>query len=65
MSRKTITRLPAKGRPYADVLKDLDGFAEDDPAYKDGRLWSLVYYLDEDYADFLGEAYQRFASANG
>ena len=65
MSRKTITRLPAKGRPYAEVLKDLDVFAEDDPAYKDGRLWSLVYYLDEDYADFLGEAYQRFASANG
>jgi glutamate/tyrosine decarboxylase-like PLP-dependent enzyme len=24
-----------------------------------------VYYLDEEYADFLGQAYQAFSSANG
>jgi glutamate/tyrosine decarboxylase-like PLP-dependent enzyme len=43
----------------------LNGFAADDPDYKQGRLWSLVYYLDEEYSDFLGEAYNRFSSANG
>ncbi len=39
--------------------------ATSDPRYRDGRLWSLVYYLDEAHADFLGQAYQAFASTNG
>ena len=58
-------KLPSKGRPKAEVLAELNGFAADDPDYKHGRLWSLVYYLDEEYSDFLGEAYNRFSSANG
>ena len=40
------TALPAKGRPTADVLAELKGFAAEDPNFKEGRLWSLVYYLD-------------------
>ena len=59
------TALPKRGRPSADVLAELTDFAKDDPNYKQGRLWSLVYYLDEEYADFLGQAYQAFSSANG
>jgi glutamate/tyrosine decarboxylase-like PLP-dependent enzyme len=59
------TALPTKGRNTADVLADLKGFGADDPNYKEGRLWSLVYYLDEEYADFLGDAYREFSSANG
>lgn len=59
------TALPAKGRPSADVLADLKDFAAHDPNYKEARLWSLVYYLDEAYADFQGEAYREFSSANG
>ena len=58
-------RLPARGRPAAEVLADLNTFASDDPDYKHGRLWSLVYYQDEAYADFLGQAYHRFSAANG
>jgi glutamate/tyrosine decarboxylase-like PLP-dependent enzyme len=57
--------LPDTGRSAQEVLADLERFAADDPAYQDGRLWSLVYYLDEAHADFLGQAYQKFASANG
>ncbi len=57
-------RLPAEGRPRDDVLRELRGFGADDPDYRHGRLWSLVYWLDEDYERFLGEAYQSFASAN-
>jgi glutamate/tyrosine decarboxylase-like PLP-dependent enzyme len=57
--------LPAMGRPTADVLADLKDFGSQDPNYKDGRLWSLVYYLDEEYTDFLGNAYREFSSANG
>ncbi len=59
------TPLPDTGRSREDVLQALRAFADDDPDYQHGRLWSLVYYLDEGYADFLGAAYQSFSSANG
>ena len=62
---KTRTALPARGRRKEDVLAELKTFGADDPHYREGRLWSLVYYLDEDYASFLGDAYQAFSSANG
>jgi sphinganine-1-phosphate aldolase len=58
-------KLPEHGRPPEDVLQELRGFGKDDPDYRAGRLWSLVYYLDEDHEHFLGEAYQAYASANG
>ena len=57
--------LPERGRPRDEVLADLRRFAADDPDYKSGRLWSLVYWLDEAHDDFLGDAYQAFSSANG
>lgn len=60
-----MTALPAIGRAPDDVLRDLAGFGAADPDYAHGRVWSLVYYLDEAYAGFLAEAYQAFASANG
>ena len=57
--------LPEHGRPSEDILQQLRGFGAMDPDYKHARLWSLVYWLDEPYADFLGQAYQAYASANG
>jgi glutamate/tyrosine decarboxylase-like PLP-dependent enzyme len=57
--------LPERGRPPEQILQDLRGFGAHDPNYKDARLWSLVYWLDEPYADFLGQAYQAYSSANG
>jgi sphinganine-1-phosphate aldolase len=57
--------LPEQGRARTEVLEALKGYATDDPDYKAGRLWSLVYWLDEDYDAFMGEAYQAFSSANG
>ena len=46
--------LPPQGRPREEVLAALQAFAADDPDYKSGRLWSLVYWLDEAHDDFLG-----------
>ena len=57
--------LPEAGRPRDEVLRELKGFAAGDPNYRDARLWSLVYWLDEGYSEFLGEAWQAFSSANG
>jgi glutamate/tyrosine decarboxylase-like PLP-dependent enzyme len=65
MSTASKTALSSHGRATADVLADLQGFGTHDPDYKSGRLWSLVYYLDEEYADFQAQAYQAFSSANG
>ena len=57
--------LPLRGRPHEEILNDLSRFGGEDPDYREGRTWSLVYYLDEEYTDFLGRAYQKFFSANG
>ena len=57
--------LPDTGREPQHVLAELAGFAAGDPAYKEGRLWSLVYYLDEAHQNFLNQAYQAYSSANG
>jgi sphinganine-1-phosphate aldolase len=57
--------LPKKGRPYAEIIAELEDFGKDDPEYKKARTWSLVYYLDEDYTRFLQEAYGKYFSANG
>ncbi len=60
----TIT-IPDKGRKYDEILSDLKSFGQDDPDYKNGRTWSLVYYLDETYSDFLNQANNLYASTNG
>ena len=56
---------PEKGRPFDEILKELDSFGINDPKYKDAKTWSLVYYLNEDYTNFLQEAYGKYFSANG
>lgn len=59
------TALPPEGRPRDEVLAALRAQAVDDPDYRGGRLWSLVYWLGEEHDAFLGQAYQAFSSANG
>ena len=56
---------PEKGRPFDEILAELDSFGINDPMYKDAKTWSLVYYLNEDYTNFLQEAYGKYFSANG
>jgi len=57
--------LPDKGRGEEEVLEALGAFASEDPDYRKGRTWSLVYYLGEEHTHFLQQAYARFFSANG
>lgn len=65
MSGAMTGTLPGQGRDPQQILDELAQFGDRDPAYQQGRLWSLVYYLDEPYHAFQGKAYQMFASANG
>ena len=57
--------LPPHGLPRDEVLRALDAFGTDDPDYRHGRLWSLVYWLDEEHDELLAAAWQRYSSANG
>ena len=57
--------LPQKGRSKEDILKELLQYGQEDPEYKAGRTWSLVYYLGEDHTQLLQEAYSMYMSANG
>ncbi len=57
--------IPETGRSYEEILRELDAFAAEDPAYKDGKTWSLVYYKDEEYTHFISQAYEKYISANG
>ncbi len=56
---------PETGRPFEEILKELDTFGKDDPNYKEAKTWSLVYYLNEEYTQFLEKAYAKYFSANG
>lgn len=57
--------MPESGRDPADIYADLEAFKARDPEYKAGRLWSLVYYLDDQHSEFLKETYHRYACENG
>ncbi len=58
-------KLPETGRPEGEILDQLKSFAENDPNYREGRTWSLVYHLDDDHDAFTAKAYSAFSSANG
>ena len=57
--------MPDQGAASDDILRELEAFKERDPRYKEGRLWSLVYYLDEAHSSFLKEAYHAYSCENG
>jgi glutamate/tyrosine decarboxylase-like PLP-dependent enzyme len=57
--------IPEEGKPYEEILAQLGQFGKDDPLYREGKTWSLVYYLDQAYTEFLQTAYARYFSANG
>lgn len=59
------SNVPEKGRPFEEILKELESFGKDDPNYKKAKTWSLVYYLNEEYTQFLNDAYSKYFSANG
>lgn len=57
--------MPTSGQTSSDIFEKLDRFKQEDPNYKNGKVWSLVYYIDEAHQDFHKEAYFKFACENG
>ncbi len=61
----THQSMPDKGQASAQILEQLDTFKQHDPEYKNGKVWSLVYYIDEAHQDFLKESYFKYSCENG
>ena len=57
--------MPTNGVDSDAILDSLEQFKIDDPEYKNGKLWSLVYYLDEQHQALLKDAYFQYSSENG
>ena len=57
--------IPKTGRPFDEVLKDLGAKGSQDLDYRAGKSWSLVYYVDDAYYDFLKKAHNSYFSENG
>ena len=65
MSDPIHKAMPALGRDSKEILSQLDAFKGEDPQYKNGKVWSLVYYIDEAHQDFLKESYFKYSCENG
>ncbi|MDY7231810.1 pyridoxal phosphate-dependent decarboxylase family protein [Hyalangium rubrum] len=57
--------LPKTKRTKDDVLAELRAMHAEDARWKEGRTFSLVYYVDEEHSRLLREAYGEFMSENG
>ena len=56
---------PTASRPAADVLDALAHAGEYDVRFREGRLFSLVYGVDEEHARLLADAYGMYLATNG
>jgi glutamate/tyrosine decarboxylase-like PLP-dependent enzyme len=57
--------MPQTGRNHSDILADMQSFGKRDADYSEGRTFSLVYYLGDEYTQFLKDAYNLYFSENG
>ncbi len=57
--------LPKTKRTKDEVLTELRELRAEDARWKDGRTFSLVYYVDEEHSQLLKEAYGEFMAENG
>ena len=57
--------IPEDGRNKGDVLKEMISFRKEDADFRNGKTWSLVYYLNDEHTEFLKQAYGTYFSENG
>ncbi len=59
-----IRPLPEKGLPKADLLAAMREMKARDAPWREGKVFSMVYYVDDDLTDVLKEASALFFSEN-
>lgn len=57
--------LPATGKTRDEIRALLDEAGRSDVRWRDGRVWSLVYFARDDVLEVAKEAYAAFFSENG
>lgn len=56
--------IPTEGENPENILAQIDRMQEEDISWKDGRAWSLVYYVNEAHDKLLQAASSKLFSAN-
>lgn len=64
LKEETKFQLPEYGINPDALLKELEERRQGDLKWKEGRVWSLVYYIDDEHLDLLYKAYQLYFSEN-
>jgi glutamate/tyrosine decarboxylase-like PLP-dependent enzyme len=65
MTKSIHKAMPQSGVEEHEILSQLDAFKSEDPEYKSGKVWSLVYYIDEAHQQLLKDSYFKYSSENG
>ncbi len=59
-----MLQIPVKAEGKEAVLQRIRDLQEGDVSWKEGRTWSMVYYIDEDHLQLITEAYGAYLSEN-
>lgn len=63
-AKNNTATLPYKGESPEQLLDKIRSMQKDDADWKGGRVWSLVYYADEEHDNLLKSAASELFSAN-
>ena len=55
---------PSEGRRPEEILRELEERRGEDIRWKNGKVWSLVYYLNNEHNNLLQKAYTSYFSEN-
>ncbi|HET6767770.1 MAG TPA: aminotransferase class V-fold PLP-dependent enzyme [Chitinophagaceae bacterium] len=60
----THITLPSAGEDAGHLLQQIKDMRQEDVAWKDGKVWSLVYYVDDEHDQLLKDATNELFSGN-
>ncbi|MHA1732115.1 MAG: pyridoxal phosphate-dependent decarboxylase family protein [Promethearchaeota archaeon] len=63
MARKKVT-LPEKGLPYEEVLGQMKELRKGDARWQDGKVFSLVYHVSDEFDEFCHQAHLMYFHEN-
>ncbi|MCF8246209.1 MAG: aspartate aminotransferase family protein [Saprospiraceae bacterium] len=64
MKKRALNILPENSRPPAEILADMQAAKSTDTAWKEGKTWTLQYFIDEEHNELLKAAQNLYFSEN-